>query len=283
MSALKLIITKEFNQRVKKKSFIISTLIAPLFFAFMMVAPALLVTYGTDNESTASNIMVVDKTDSIGRELHSGDAVKYDLKNISEDDGKEIVKNSASYQALLVIQPNDQFLLYTKQQLSIQTLDIINSNVTDIVRQHKIKSYDIKNIDAIIADINLKIDMKSYKLTEEGEKKVSNAVPIATGFIFSILIYMFILMYGNQVSMSVIDEKSSRVVELIVSQVKPFWLMMGKIIGIGLVGLTQFVIWMGLSLIISSIVKSVIMPDIDITQLSSSTDALRQAGISDSM
>ncbi|MEG1649821.1 MAG: ABC transporter permease, partial [Rikenellaceae bacterium] len=162
---------------------------------------------------------------------------------------------------------------------SIQTLDIINSNVTDIVRQHKIKSYDIKNIDAIIADINLKIDMKSYKLTEEGEKKVSNAVPIATGFIFSILIYMFILMYGNQVSMSVIDEKSSRVVELIVSQVKPFWLMMGKIIGIGLVGLTQFVIWMGLSLIISSIVKSVIMPDIDITQLSSSTDALRQAGI----
>lgn len=281
MSALKLIIAKEFNERVRKKSFIVSTLVVPLFFAFIMVAPALLASYSEDE--VECNIMVLDQTDSIGTALKSSSAVVYHTKEISEQEGKETVKADNNYQALLVISPKSEFSLFVKQQPSTLINDQINRDITDVVRQNKIKSYNIDNINAIMSDINARVNIKSYKLTDEGDKKVSNIAPLAVGFVFSIMIYMFILMYGNQVSMSVIAEKNSRVIELIVSQIKPFWLMMGKIIGIGSVGLVQFIIWMGLSFLISSIVKLVFIPDIDISQLNDSVVAMQQAGMSDSM
>lgn len=267
MSALKLIIAKEFNERVRKKSFIISTLVTPIFFALIMVAPALLANYGAGENEERWNIMVIDQTDSISSSLKSSELVTYSPKEISEQEGKDEVKTTTNYQALLLISPKSEFSLYIKEQPSAKINDQIRRNVTEIIRQNKITKYNIKDIKDIISDINANVEIKSYKLTEEGEKKISTIVPKAMSFIFGLMIYMFILIYGNQVSMSVITEKSSRVIELIVSQVKPFWLMMGKIIGIGSVGLLQFIIWMVLSFLISAVIKSVFIPDIDMSQI----------------
>jgi ABC-2 type transport system permease protein len=143
------------------------------------------------------------------------------------------------------------FIIYTKENPSVEKIGDLENVIEDRIRDLKLEQYNIDK--ATLAGLKTKVDLKQVNITETGEEKSSNSgILYGLGFILGILIYMFVLIYGIQIMQGVIDEKTSKIVEVIVSSVKPFQLMMGKIIGIASVGLLQFIIWILIITFVSS-------------------------------
>ncbi|WP_066633718.1 ABC transporter permease [Labilibacter marinus] len=250
MNKISLIIQREYLTRVKKKSFIIMTFLSPVIFAAMMVVPAWL---GSQEDTKHKVIAVDDITGQYASALKSTKYIKYQaLDNQQSQKDKQAL--AKQFDALLVIE-ND--LLENKPQVQIFSDGQITMDVTDNIKYHlnkhlrelKLKSYDIEGLDEKIKEINnLKINLKTIRLDEDGSEKQSSAeMAIFIGMASALLIYMIMIIYGTQVMRGVIEEKTNRIVEVMISSVKPFQLMMGKIIGIGLVALTQFFLWIVLT------------------------------------
>ncbi len=256
MNKILLVLQREYLQIVKTKLFIISTLLTPLLMAGILLVPMLLTQFKTGKPE---KIAVVDNTDlSIYEELKKqleDDSLKpgYELYkekyNLYEQvEGLEKLKErvlSRELDGFILVEKdileNGNISYYSKNVANFSTQKILRDTVNRIVLVNRFKALDI---DEGILEKNLKnIDFQVIKVTKEGET-LDKGQGFIISYVFMLLIYMTILMYGVSVLRGVIQEKTSRVIEVVISNVKPFQLLMGKVLGIGLVGLTQYVVWL---------------------------------------
>ena len=255
-SKIGIIIAREYTIRVKKKSFIFTTLLTPLLFAALMIVPSLIAMYSSSEEGMV--IKVVDESGIVMPYLESGEEIIYERA----DDGENINSLKENFKELGVftvvgISPLDSnknvtVTAYSGKQINVDIQSSIRKSVRKAVEDNKLKAYDIPNLDKVLEDIKSDVKLNTYTLDEStGEEKASMVeIYMGIGYIASFMIYMFIFMFGQMVMRSIIEEKTTRIVEVIVSSVKPFQLMMGKILGVAAVGLTQFLIWIVLTVAI---------------------------------
>ena len=243
MGKIKIIAAREFNERVRKKSFIITTILMPIAFVAMMFVPALMMNMSSDEQK---EIIVVDQSGLVGEKLHNEGQIVFAPSDKSFDVLKE-EKNEVF--GILVIGEDvannpSNVQLFTYESSTINIESAITDQVRSIIEAEKLKQYNIDDLDRILNEIKTPVSLQVKQLDESGEAKDSSAIlNIALAYIFGFLIYMFVFLYGNMVMQGVIEEKSSKVMEVMVSSVKPFQLMMGKILGIAAVAITQFFIW----------------------------------------
>lgn len=259
MSKIGLIIGREYTTRVKKKSFILMTLLGPLLLAGVM---ALVIWIGL-SENTEQRILVIDETRGAFSTLEDGDNFSFMfIPGLEIEAAKEGFKDS-EYTSILHIPGNilssNRPLLYFKEQPGNIMKRSIEKRVERIVEDEKLKLYGINKAD--YKKVKTNFDLTLIKYTESGKEEEVMGEKAAIGFAFGIAIYMFIFLYGVQVMRGVIEEKSSRIVEVIISSVKPFELMMGKIIGIALVSITQFTLWIVLSFTFITVSQQMLFQD----------------------
>lgn len=255
MNKIGIIIRREYTTRVAKKSFIIMTFLSPLLFAALIMVP-LWLSGIKDNES--KKIAVVDFTNEYGKVLKSDKQYVFvPVQERVQNIGNSQLKKDF-YAVLLIkgdlVRDSTAATLYSEKQVGIELESTVSRQLSEYVENKKLDAYHVANIKQMVEKARTKIDVTTIKLDEKGNSKVTSSI-VATiiGGLSTFLIYMFIFMYGVQVMRGVVEEKTNRIVEVIISSVKPFELMMGKIIGIALVGLTQFLLWIVLTLIISNI------------------------------
>ena len=249
MRKIWLIIKREYLVRVRKKSFIVMTIVGPLLMVALMIFPAYLA-----NQTQEVRTIAIDED---GFEF-TNQIEDTDFLHFSKIPNQEAVllKNDFSksnYYALLRIKENN-FTLYSNQQISLSVSKAIENQLEQIIEHQKLKAAGI-DLD-ILSEAESTVRITTKIITEDGNTTKSKAeASMGIGFICGILIYIFIFMYGTMVMRGVIEEKTSRIVEVIISSVKPFQLMMGKILGVALVGLTQFLLWILLTIAITSVAE----------------------------
>ena len=257
MRKILLIIKREYLTRVRKKTFIILTLLAPALMAAMVGIIVFITQLENDQIRT---ILVKDSSNNFEKSLKDSKGIKF---TFSVNTDVEVVKklfSEGNYYALLIIPENpeiENIELFSERQSDINTKMNISSSIEAKIRSDKLKELGIeaKTIDAI----NPNVHIRTIKLKADGSEEISSTeAALAIGYVSAFLIYMFIFIYGAMVMRGVIEEKTNRVVEILISSVKPFQLMMGKIIGIALVALTQFILWLVLGFLIISITQTII-------------------------
>jgi ABC-2 type transport system permease protein len=263
MNKISVIIKREYITRVRKKSFIIMTLLAPLLMGALFIVPALVM---TNQDKNLKKIAVVeDNTDLFKNVIPNiKDAEFIYLENTKVEDLKKTF-SQAGYYGILWISPElihtpNAIQLISKNQPPIGLLEHISSSLEKEIERQKLLAYKIENLDEIMKNIETKVSVQTIKIDDSGTvKETSTGIAMALAYIGGFLMYMLVFIFGAQVMRGVIEEKTSRVVEVIISSVRPIQLMMGKIIGIALVGLTQFMIWVLLTLGIVTFIKSSIV------------------------
>lgn len=247
MSKIGLIIEREYLTRVYKKSFIIMTLVIPLIFVALAAVPAIL---SQVKDTDTKEIAVIDETGRYATLLQSNETYRFvPVKDINETPLEYFKSQGKGLYAILfisgdLVQNPDKITLFSEKTLSMGLTKDIARQLDPYLTQEKINSFQIPDLQKIIDSSKVEVKIQQVKWGTEGEETKSSAeVATAIGFLFTLLIYMFIFAYGGMVMNGVMQEKTNRIVEVMVSSVKPFELMMGKIIGVALVGLTQFMIW----------------------------------------
>ena len=285
-----LIIQREYITRVKKKSFIIMTILAPLLFAGLIIGMVFVTTMEDDE---FKKIAVIDESrlfdeaipntkylqfDFVSDNYYNPETVKYDIQRAKKD-----LENSDYFAVLHIpssaVQTNlGKIEIFSYSQpnmgLKMHITNSIEKKLEDIKLYQKAEEFGLSEQEVleILKLKNTSIDMVTITMDNKGnEKESSTGLAMSIGYISGLLIYMFIFMYGSQVMRGVIEEKSNRIVEVIVSSVKPFQLMLGKIVGVALVGLTQFLLWVVLTFTIVSLGQSVIIGDKDISKITQTT------------
>ncbi len=254
MNKIGLIVEREFTERVRKKTFIITTLLMPLFMIAMMVAPTLIMFWGTSSTKT---IVVVDNSPNrfVGSQLESGETVEFLLldQGINASQARALYSHADQAYGVLVIghdildnPQNLQLILNDASSMSIE--ESIQRQVQGILRNARLSRYNLDNMDQILADANVRVNgiqtlKNNDNQDEESMEHTSTATSWIMGLILGMMLYFILIVYGNQVLQSVIDEKQSRVLDVMVTSCTPFELMMGKILGIAMVAAVQIVIW----------------------------------------
>jgi len=270
MSKISLIIGREYTTRVMKKSFIILTFLTPLLFAGMIMVPLWL---SSIKDTTKKIIVVIDRTNRYREVLKNNDTYTFEFINKSAEEVRKSNAENKEFAALLVISEDlaknpKAATLYSEEQVNMELKNYVAGLLKKYVEEKKLASHNIPNLKKMVEESHTDIDITTVKWGENGNEKVGSAeLALAIGMISAFMIYMFIVIYGAQVMSGVVQEKTSRIVEVIISSVKPFELMMGKIIGIALVGLTQFFLWVMLTLLISTVAGSIIGSGIDVNAL----------------
>jgi len=253
MRKIWLIIKREYLVRVRKKAFIVMTIVGPLLMAALMIVP----TYLANETQELRTIAIEEDGFEFTNKIEDTDFLHF-IKTTTEE--AILLKNDFSesdYYALLYIE-DDNFTLYSNQQISLSVSKTIENQLEQIIEHQKLKEAGIDL--TILSEAQSTVHITTKIITENGSTTNSKAeASMGIGFICGILIYMFIFMYGTMVMRGVIEEKTSRIVEVIISSVKPFQLMMGKILGVALVGLTQFALWILLTIAIASVAELMFM------------------------
>jgi len=271
MNKISVIIRREYLTRVRKKSFIIMTILAPLLMAALIVVPTLIM---MNDDKDFKKIAVIEEGSDLFRNVipDTKDADFVYLPGVNID----VLKNTfdtAGYYGILWISPElintpNAIQLISKKQPPIGLLDHISTSLEKEIEKQKLLAYNIKDLDNILKDVKTNVSVQTIRIDDSGKvKTTSTGISMALAYIGGFLMYMLVFIFGAQVMRGVIEEKTSRVVEVIVSSVKPVQLMMGKIVGIALVGLTQFLIWIILTVGMVAVVKTVVLKDKDITEV----------------
>lgn len=261
-----IIIRREYLNRVKKKSFIILTFLAPVLFAAMCILPSVIM-MGAKEE--AKKVAVIDASGIVMPSLENTETVTYvdcpgaDLETMKAD------LKEGDYDAVLSISELDTVnKTFTSDVFSIKPLGLdmtenISNQINSALQNYKISSYDIEGLEDIMKDVKSKVKLRSYTLNDAGEETISESgVFMGVSMVLGMIIYMFIAIFSGMVMSSVIEEKSSRVVEVLISSVKATELLFGKIISVALVAITQFMLWIGLTLAIIGVVSAVAGPEL---------------------
>ena len=263
MNKIGLIIGREFNERVRKKSFIITTILMPVLMLLLMAAPALIMSFSQGDEK---QIGVIDESTMIGSRLESDETIRFETLDIPLEEAR---RTRTDLFAILYIAPDilenpKGVQLYANSSTSMTLEMEICGQIERILEAEKLKGYEIENLQAILNEIETSVSMQTFrndKSQEEVSEAQSSMVATVIGYILAFVLYMFLLIYGSMVMQSVIEEKNNRVLEVMVSSVKPFDLMMGKILGVGSVAVLQVVIWGVLILGMGTLVVPHLMPD----------------------
>ena len=259
MGHFTLITTREYLNKITNKTFILSTFLTPLFIVGLIFFLGYL---SSLNNETVKNISVVDETGFIYENLNSSEFLKYNLlENFSFEEAKIISETKSDYGLIYI--PNldspkaiaDSISFISEDSPSFTLINNIETQLERILtsKNFKIEGLDINQIN------NSKVYVSLFQETFEGEKttKTDGFLKLFFGMFLGMLLYIFIFAYGSMIMMSVIEEKTNRIVEIVISSVKPFQLMTGKIIGTSLAGLTQFIVWGFLFFVFSTIVTSI--------------------------
>ncbi len=265
MHKIWLIIKREYLVRVRKKSFILMTILTPLLMAGIMIVPIYLA-----KESQKERLIAVNIQDSFV--IEDTELLKFSIiPNVEANNLKKDFSESPYYAVLYI--EEDEFTVFSDQQVSLSVIEDIKRQLENIIEIKNLKNAGIDP--KIIENTRKKIKISTKIIKEDGSSTNSNSqASMAIGFVSGILIYMFIFMYGTMVMRGVIEEKTSRIVEIVISSVKPFELMMGKILGVALVGLTQFILWIFLTIIISTIAE---LAFLDTTSIASDVSSNNQS------
>ncbi len=262
MSKLKLIIAREYMSMVGRKSFIIMTILIPI----LMIACVLLpigIGYLNREGSDVETVAVIDQTGRYGSALVDTDLYHFmPLRGDTVADPHKFYAQADGQLAAVVVIPNDidsvhQLTIYSDKTINASLKMSLGRQLSDTITRAHVASYGVPNLQQMIDESSVNVDVKSVKWTDDGtETETSTEIAMGIGFVLAFLIYMFVLMYGAMIMNGVIEEKTNRIVEVIVSSCKPFELMMGKIIGVALVGLTQLAIWTVVMLALSAVAGS---------------------------
>jgi ABC-type Na+ efflux pump, permease component len=244
MSKIGLIVKREYSTRVRKRSFIIMTFLGPLFLAAIYIIPILIAMNSTGEKKT---IAVVDESGWFeGRFDNNEEQVFINVENLTIDSVKNMVYDGFYDIALYIpetkLNTPSNAIAYSEKQIPILTDSYIRSVMKKEIEKQKLlaSGVDPQIVESVKTDVNL-TTIRMDK--ESGEKESFTKVEFILGIALATLIYMFIISFGGQVMQGVVEEKTNRIIEVIISSVKPFQLMMGKIIGVSLVALTQFAMW----------------------------------------
>lgn len=252
-----IIIQREFNVRVRKRSFIITTVLTPLLFIGLMAA---MVAVTSRSGSDTKHILVRDNSGIVAQNLKNTKNISFEPTDKTPEEIK-VEKKKGVYGILVVgddIMDNPRNVqLYTYGAPTVDLESTISKRVSDIVEAEKLKEKDIEDLPGILEDVKTNVSVQAFRMDDQGQSKESSSVLSMTlAYLFGLIIYMFVFIYGGMVMQGVIEEKSSKVLEVMVSSASPFQLMMGKIIGIAAVAVTQFFIWIALVVIGSTLVMS---------------------------
>lgn len=251
---INVIIGREYMTRVKKKSFLLTTFLGPIFFAAMCILPSVIMFMTTDK---GKEVAVIDRSGIVMPYMTSNETTTYtDYTGMPVDSAKAVC-NELGLDALVVVSPLDSVNrtvtvdAYSGKPMSMDMKESISARVNEAVEEYRLESYRIEGLKQIIEDVKADVSVSTFTLDDSGEEKItSSEVYMIISLVLSIIIYMFIAMFSAMVMQSVIEEKSSRVVEVLVSSVKATELMFGKIIGVACVALTQFFLWVVLTAVL---------------------------------
>lgn len=248
MNKIGLIIQREFSTRVRKKSFIIMTILGPILSVALFVLPAYLATLPGDEKE----VLVLDKVHLMDYDKgKEGLKFEYlDPKNFDLEAAKQILKETEKYGLLYIpdggnMDPDwirKKATLYTEGDANIGTVSYIESRLSNYIQLQKLK---LENVDPeAVKRSRTIVNLNTINIEEKEEKASAAELKMAIGYVSGFMIYIFVFLYGAQIMRGVIEEKTSRIVEVMISSVKPFELMLGKILGLAGVALLQFIIWL---------------------------------------
>ncbi len=254
LRTVNIIIEREYLNKVKKKSFLIITFLVPILFVAMCILPALIM---NGAKEAAKVVAVVDKSGIVMPLLEDNETVKYMDYSEFEPDSVKTYMAKYDVDAVLSISELDTEArtvtaeVYSVKPLGMDLTEGMNRRINDAVEKYRIDSYGIANLASIMKEVKPNVRLSSYTLDKEGKENVSESgVYTMVSMILGMIIYMFIALFCGMVMSSVIEEKSSRVVEVLISSVKATELMFGKIVGIALVAVTQFLLWIVLGAVL---------------------------------
>ena len=282
---------REFKERVYKKSFIITTLLMPLLLALISVAPTLIMFFA---KGDTKQISVIDNSGIVADKLQSNDEISFitlangdlqqELKNSLEKDefgvlfiGQDIVTNPNNIQ------------LYTNTSSSMLIEDNIADQVEQIIKNERLKEYNLENLQQILDKVEVDISLSTFRNGEDEQSTASSSVASSfVGIILGFVLYFFLVIYGSIVMQSIIEEKNSRILEVLVSTVRPFDMMMGKILGVAAVAATQIAVWGVLIIAMSAFVIPALIPDdimasVEAVQSGADMTALAASGVDTGM
>jgi len=262
MDKIWIIIKREYSVRVRKKSFIIMTLITPILLGLLIFAPAYLSSVSSELEKEEQkNIAVVENDDFYFSRLINSDQFRFTKIPESEVNNIKSSFSESAYYAILDFTSEENTINFiSDKQLNKSIVSEIERYIIKIKldQNYKDKGFDLD----ILSNLEPNLKFNNIIITEDGNEQGANQdMRTALAYVFGFLIYIFIFMYGSMVMRGVIEEKTNRIVEVIISSVKPFQLLIGKIIGVALVGFTQFVLWILLSILVANIAGNTFLSD----------------------
>ena len=243
MNKTLIIIQREFMNRVSKKSFIILTILMPFIFAALIFVPLWLSMVKSNDQK---DIAVIDHTGKYIALFKDDESYRFvpQIEMLEEYKSDTTIFDAViEIKSDLMLNPDDA-AIYSRKEVPQGLSRLVNNTLNEQIRHDKLISYNIPQLSEIMEDFDNTYKIKTIKWSADGTESESNAsMAVGVGMILTFLIYMFVMAYGGMVMQSVMEEKTNRIVELMISSVRPFQLMIGKIIGIGLVGITQLAIW----------------------------------------
>ena len=262
MSNISLIIQREFNERVRKKSFIITTILMPVLMLALMVAPALIMRFSRGETKT---IAVIDDSGLVAPKLADSEEIRFTTTDKSTDEARREFSDlfGVLWIGSDILENPSAVKLYANSSSSLSLEESLTGQIERILEAEKLRRYNIDNLQQILDEVKTTVTLQTFrndKSQEEETQAQSSVVATASGYILGFVLYMFLLIYGSMVMQSVIEEKNNRVLEVMVSSVRPFDLMMGKILGIASVAVVQIVIWGVLIVGVGSFVMPQLMP-----------------------
>ena len=287
MRNISLIIGREYRERVFKKSFLITTIVMPLFMVLMSVAPTLVMEF---SGSESRHITVIDDSGIVAPRLTSNEELLFTISDADLATALiEASQNEDNFGVLyigedIVANPNNA-KLYTTSSSSIMLEDAIADQIEGVIESERLKAYNIENIDEILDKVKAEVHLATFRTDKGNDSSATSATASSiVGVVLGFLLYFFLAIYGGMVMQSVIDEKSSRILEVMVSTVKPFEMLMGKVLGVAAVAATQVVVWGVLIMLFSGVILPLMIPQdllAGVTQIQAGGDVASLATQSD--
>jgi len=256
MSKIGLVIKREFDSRVKKRSFLLATILIPLLFP-AIIGGMIYFAIEESKNAEQQKVYFIDEGDNF--KFENDKKYAFEKLNISLEEAKTIFTESEAYALIYLPQIElakpEGIVMYAKKNPSLQASSYFENKIESQIRDLKLTESGISEEE--LENLKTNISLSTINVSDDGEEKASSAgVAYGIAYVFSFLVYMFVLIYGTQIMQGVIEEKSNKIVEIIVSSIKPFQLMLGKVVGVASVGLLQFTIWIVLIFVLSSAVFS---------------------------
>jgi len=260
------VISREYMTRVKKKSFLLLTFLAPLLFAALCVLPGVIM---LATKEKVQQIAVVDRSGIVLPYLTDSETARYTDYSAFDADSVKAGLKDLGMDGMLVISPLDSATrnvtvqAYSRKPLGMEFYGGVERRINQAVEDWRVSTYRIEGLSEILNEVKSDVKVAQFTLDESGgETRTDSSIYMVISLVLGMVIFMFITMFGSMVMQSVIEEKSSRVVEVLISSVQATDLMFGKIIGVALVALTQFLLWIVLTAVIVAVVFGLLGPEV---------------------